>query len=145
MTETGTVTHIEGNLITVNHAKDCGKCKTCKDTIVDKTYRAVNSRNLTISLGDIVSVYISPTKAIKAAFMVFIMPLLLFFISYFLAQGIGITSELMRVIFGTIGITCGFLFNLLIRIVKKQAKMPVIMGVEWNCENPFHRGTKSDA
>lgn len=130
MTQKGTVTHIDGRLITVRCVNNCEKCETCKNRSTERSFQAWNGSNLEIAVGDLVTVHVPPHKAVTTGFMVFIMPLFFFFLLYALSARIGVVSEVLRASFGIGGIGFGFLVNFLIKLMKKQSDIPAITSIE---------------
>ena len=134
MNMTATIKDIDENKnITVLYCQD-EECSTCgggcstgfrkKET----TLTASNVRGLPLKEGDAVELFISPWKAIKAGFLIFILPLLFFFAFYFAGESwFAITSESLRVLFGVGGIVLGFLLNVVVKLAAKGKDLPEII------------------
>ena len=137
MTEQGIVKKVEGQLVWISseqcagceHEMHCGSCGpgdgdsenssrsnhhelTIFGTRRERLFAAQNPQSLSIETGDRVEYFIAPGKAIKAGFLVLIVPILAFFLFYYLTgilwQGAGETA---RVLIGFAGIVLGFVMN----------------------------------
>lgn len=83
-----------------------------------------------MNLGDIVEIYLSPWKAIKAGFMILMLPLILFLLFYFAGSGWLLAgNESGSLLLGTAGIALGFLINLVLKLKSKQQELPMILRV----------------
>ena len=133
MVERGIVESIESGWIKIQCSENpyCASCKACeagKDNI--KRLKVKNSKNVSLNVGDIVEIYVSPARSIMASFMVFIMPIILFFIFYFLSAGVFKNSgEKIQVLSGLVGIIVGFIINLIYGKIKKDSDLPEITRV----------------
>ena len=96
--------------------------------VKEKLFPASNNKNLEIHKGDMVEILIDPSGAIKAAFMIFIFPLLCFLLVYVSAARL-IDSELVLFVLGTAGFATGFLINILIRKLKGPGDMPEVLKI----------------
>ena len=124
MTEIGIVRKIDGELVEVafhEECQSCEKCGSCLTATRPRRFTAVNSRGLDLAAGDRVEYSVSPGKAIKAAFLLLILPILLFFPFYHavaaLASGVG---EGLPVAAGLGGVVLGFGVNLLLRRGRRE-------------------------
>jgi positive regulator of sigma E activity len=141
MTEQGTVRKIEGQLVWVSgqHCAGCGKelhCGSCESgngssgssgqahheelqifgTRKERMVAVRNTQSLAIETGDRVEYFIAPGKAIKAGFLVLIVPILAFFLFYYLTGRLWPQSgETARVLTGVGGIVLGFVMNFVLR------------------------------
>ncbi|MBA7683185.1 hypothetical protein ES703_91545 [subsurface metagenome] len=89
-----------------------------------------NKKSYPLKHGDPVEVYISPVKAVKAAFLLLILPLLLFFPFYYICGIIWkAAGEPVKVLAGLGGVACGFLVNLILKRSVKEQEMPEIARV----------------
>ena len=131
MTVQATVEQVRGKEITVKYCQnaDCGTCTACthgskqKEIIVT----ASNSERLPLTEGDTVEIFLSPWKAVKAGFLVLILPLLMFFPPYvFASTTLGIQNEAVRILFGTGGIVLGFVINLILKKTSNKSDLPEI-------------------
>ncbi|MBN2552692.1 MAG: SoxR reducing system RseC family protein [Spirochaetales bacterium] len=137
MTEQGIVRKIEGDLVWIA-ADQCGgcdhglHCRSCASPDADtgnsdrsgggehsifavrkeRMFVVRNTRSLVLKTGDRIEYFIAPVKAVKAGFLVLIVPILAFFLFYYLTgllwKGSG---ENARVLAGVGGIALGFLVN----------------------------------
>ncbi|MBN1797038.1 MAG: SoxR reducing system RseC family protein [Spirochaetales bacterium] len=142
----GKVTAINNKIITIEVADqeictDCGiksdsqfalGCKSCgllknKDA---KYVKAINRFDLPLKKGDVVKVSLSPFKAVKAGFFIFIVPLFLFFLCYFLAEQLFLVdTELIKVGAGLAGIITGYVFVFLRSRVLKHKDWPQVISI----------------
>ena len=137
MTEQGIVRKIEGQLVWISadqcvgcdHQLHCGSCGSADGgsgstqsvdhhqlgifaTRRERLFAARNPKSLTVKTGDRVEYFIAPSKAIKAGFLVLIVPLLAFFLFYYLTGILWVdASETAKVLFGVGGIALGFVVN----------------------------------
>jgi positive regulator of sigma E activity len=100
----------------VECASDCASCHGCGKKKPQRLIKAANRRALALSPGDVVDIQISSSRAVGAAFLVLILPLLMFIFFYFGAAWLfAETGEGSRVLAGFLGLTLGLLSNLLWR------------------------------
>ena len=129
MVEKGVVDSIKDGVATIlcSESPYCASCNACERSEDGQRLKAKNSRNLHISKGDIVEVYISAGKSVFASFMVFILPIILFFLFYIFAiYGIKTKSEPVQVFMGFGGIVFGFIINLLYGRIRKDTDLPEV-------------------
>ncbi len=133
MVEKGIVQSLNGNWVTVQCTENpyCASCKACEaGKGKERILRVKNPGNVEISPGSIVEIYISPFTSVKVSFMVFIMPILFFFLFYFLSGAIiSGANEKIQILSGFVGIIMAFLLNFIYGRVFKNADMPVISKV----------------
>ncbi len=133
MVEKGIVQSLDGNWVTVQCTENpyCASCKACEaGKGKERILRVRNPGNVEISPGSIVEIYISPFTSVKVSFMVFIMPILFFFLFYFLSGAIiSGANEKIQILSGFVGIIMAFLLNFIYGRVFKNADMPVISKV----------------
>ena len=119
MTEIGIVKRIDGELVELALVEECGSCKRCGSCLAGSDpgrITAVNPRALPLRPGDRIRYFVSPGKAVKAAFLLLIVPVLLFFPFYYAAAALLPRSgEAPAVVLGLAGVAAGFGFNLLLR------------------------------
>ena len=153
MTEQGIVKKVEGPLIWISadqcggcdHQLHCGSCGPADGVSVtarsvdhhqmgmfskprERLFAARNPRSLTVKTGDRVEYFIAPGKAIKAGFLVLIVPILAFFLFYYLTGLLWTeASETARVLFGVGGIAVGFAVNFALK--NKTREYPEITKV----------------
>ncbi len=142
----GKVTAIDNKIITIEIldqeiCTECGiksdsqfalGCKSCGLlTNKDKKYlKAINKFDLPLKKGDAVKVMLSPVKAVKAGFFIFILPLLLFFLCYFLAeQVLFIDTELLKVGAGFAGLIAGYLVVFFRSRLLKHKDWPQVISI----------------
>ena len=134
MTGRGIVREITGNLAKLQYCNDseCGTCDSCAKLFGRKqaVFEARKPEGLDVSPGDVVEIYMSPWKAIKAGFLVLMLPLILFFLFYFIGSSwIAVENESVSILLGVAGIALGFLVNLARKMTRKQQELPEIMRV----------------
>jgi len=105
-----------------------GNCVSCTNN--HKTKRNIwvkYNKDLDLHLTDKVEIYYSTGKTLKAAFMILILPLLLFFLFYNLGGLIfKVDNDLVSGLCGLGGIAFGFLFNYILFRFKKNTQLPEI-------------------
>jgi len=137
MTEQGIVKKVEGPLVWIcadecvgcDHELHCGSCGSAAgdsgntrsfnhhelgifSTPKERLFAVRNPQSLTVETGDRVEYFIAPAKAIKAGFLVLIVPILAFFLFYYLTGVIWPdASETVKVLLGVGGIAAGFAAN----------------------------------
>jgi len=153
MTEQGIVKKVEGQLVWISGEQcagcerefHCGSCGsgdgsseqtrrsdhhelTIFGTRRERLFAVRNPQSLTLKAGDRVEYFIAPGKAIKAGFLVLIVPILAFFLFYYLT---GIlwrdAGETAKVLAGVGGIVMGFAMNFALR--NKTREYPEITRV----------------
>lgn len=94
----------------------CTSCAACAafDRNKPQVVRNRNPRDLALAPGDFVEIYLAPGRTIRAAALVLILPLVLFFAAYLAAGRWGL-SEPLRVGAGATGLAAAFVFNFLRR------------------------------
>ena len=117
MKETAIVKKVEPERVIVECRAnaDCQGCSRCSVGKGSRIMEAVNRTGEPLHRGDIVEVYFAPSRAIRASFMVLILPLLLFIASYY-ATGAALPAagDPLKVLFGFAGVAAGFGVNLLL-------------------------------
>jgi positive regulator of sigma E activity len=137
MTEQGIVKKIEGQLVWItgepcvgcNHGLHCGSCVSPDGdpeysdrsghhelSILagrkERLFAVQNTRSFALKTGDRVEYFIAPGKAVKAGFLVLIVPILVFFLFYYLTGLVWREAgETARVLAGVGGIALGFVMN----------------------------------
>jgi positive regulator of sigma E activity len=153
MTEQGIVKKIEGPLVWVSSEQCAGcehelHCSSCGSgdgssgyavrsnhhelpifaTRRERLFAVQNPQSLTVKTGDRVEYYVAPGKAIKAGFLVLMVPILAFFLFYYLARLLWpAAGETAKVLAGVGGIVMGFVVNFALR--KKTREYPEITKV----------------
>lgn len=130
MIERGIVHKINGDLILIKCQEDCAACMGCSRSKQEKIFEVLNRRKYPLTLGDQVDIYVSPLSAVKAGFMVLILPLLLFFPFYYTCGMIWKTAaDPIKVIAGLGGIVLGFVINFVRKRFNPKQEMPEIWRV----------------
>ena len=93
--------------------------------VKERTFPAENPENLFLLKGDMVEILVDPGDAIKAAFMIFMLPLLGFLAFYGVASLLT-SIEVVLFLAGVLGLAGGLGFNGLLRKVKGPGRLPVI-------------------
>jgi len=93
--------------------------------VKERSFPASNRRKFVLHEGDMVEIHVDPFGAIKAAFMVFIFPLLCFLLFYNISLKFS-SSEPVLYLTGTCGLFAGFFTNVLIRKIKGPGEMPSV-------------------
>jgi len=153
MTEQGIVKKVEGPLVWISadqcvgcdHELHCGSCRPADGdsgntrsfdhhqlgmfgTRRERLFAVCNPKSLTVKTGDRVEYFIAPAKAIKAGFLVLIVPILAFFLFYYLTGILWAdASETAKVLFGVGGIAAGFAVNFALK--NKTREYPEITKV----------------
>ena len=153
MKEQGIVRKIEGELIWISgeqcascgHEAHCGSCApddtdsnsrsdsghhelTIFGTRRERMFVVRNSQSLILKTGDRVEYLVAPGKAIKAGFLVLIVPILAFFLFYYLAGVVwSQAGETVKVLAGVGGIALGFAMNFALK--NKTREYPEITRV----------------
>ncbi len=128
MMDRAIVHEIKGDLVLVKCQEGCSSCAGCSRG-KDRVFQTWNTKRYPLKAGDLVDVYIPTLKAVKAGFLVLILPLLLFFPFYYACALIWTAvSEPVKVLAGSTGIACGFLINLVLKRYMKN-ELPEISRV----------------
>lgn len=108
MTEKARVIEIHGDSAKVECGDDasCGSCSSSFCSVKSRTFRATITPEVSVKIGDQVEVFVPPSKAIGAGFLVLIFPLLVF-IGVYLAFGF-LENEGAQVGAGLGGLIAGF-------------------------------------
>jgi positive regulator of sigma E activity len=88
----------------------CGGCTACGafGRSGPQLLRAGNPRGISLQPGDVVEVGFAPGKAVRAGFVVLILPLFLFIAAYAAAGALGAQGDLLKVLSGIGGLALGF-------------------------------------
>jgi len=117
----------DGEIILGCDSDSCMKCKAeafCNNK--DSDFKAINDKNLNIKQGDKVRFTIPTLSTVWGAFVVFFVPLGLFFAGYYgLGKGQGVASFL----FGIIGFLIGGLLAFVILKKKNKKNIPKIQNI----------------
>ncbi len=126
MREIGQVVAISGDraVIEVQRASACGEnCAHCMGGCMPTRHRAVVKNPLGAAVGDRVKIEAKDKAIIRSAFLVYIVPILISFLTYGLAQGFG-AQEVGSMCAGLFGLVLSFC--ILNRLDKKMAPVPEI-------------------
>jgi positive regulator of sigma E activity len=153
MTEQGIVRKVERQLVWISgeqcvgcdHEARCGSCGptdgssehsgrsshhelTIFGTRKERLFAVRNPQSLAVKIGDRVEYFIAPAKAVKAGFLVLIVPILAFFLFYYLTgilwRGAGETAKVLA---GVGGIAVAFVMNFALK--NKTREYPEITKV----------------
>ena len=130
MVEKARVLKSEGRVVTLSCGSPaCGSCSGHFCNLRDRIFPALNTANLPVKEGDIVDVFVAPGKAIVSGFIVLIMPLIFFALVYW-ASGrlLGDASDLVRVVFGLVGLVFGFAVAYVVNRLRPEKDYPEIIG-----------------
>ncbi len=133
MYEHASVVSINDNgMVTVSC--DSVACESCQAGALCNTkgkfFVAGNDTNIKLSIGDTVELYLPPGKTILAGFMALMLPLLLFPLGYYLTLAFKAdATEIVRVLFGVVGIAFGFLITNIFSRLKAKEYTPQITRV----------------
>ncbi|MGL5439307.1 MAG: SoxR reducing system RseC family protein [Filifactoraceae bacterium] len=113
MREEGSVTKIDGDYayVLIKRHAACGKCKACELGIEGRNeieVKTVNKENAEV--GDRVSVILESPDVLKAAFIVYMIPLICFSIGWFLSWVFGVKEEMTNLFVGSIFMGAAFIF-----------------------------------
>lgn len=93
--------------------------------VKERTFPAENPENLFLLKGDMVEILVDPKASIKAAFMIFMLPLIGFLGFYGLSTFV-FQKEAFLFLSGVLGLCVGMGVNILVRKFKGQGELPVI-------------------
>jgi len=93
--------------------------------VKERCFPVENPQSFSLSKGEMVEILVNPADSIKAAFMVFILPLLGFLLFYGI-MSVFIVNEGLLFLAGVAGLALGMGVNVLIRKIKGPGKLPVI-------------------
>ncbi len=106
MIERATVQQVSSNEVKV----ELGSLAACGAFVQSspQILRAGNPRGISLRPGDVVEVGFAPGKAVRAGFMVLILPLLLFLAAFAAAGALGVQGDPLKVLAGVGGLAIGF-------------------------------------
>ena len=131
MTETGKIKSIHEDIVVIG-CGDVAACKSCGGSafcsVKERTFEALNRQNIELKIGDQVSVLLPPGQTIFAAFLVMILPLLLF-VFFFVAAGRLFPGlhEGVKVLAGLLGLGGGFLTSFLYSRATRKTRVPEVL------------------
>lgn len=91
MKEIGIVQSVSGNLckVVVTRKSACGEnCASCKGGCKLENQICTAKNNIDAKPGDKVELEIDSKKVLKSAFLVYILPIIIFFAAYFISEGL---------------------------------------------------------
>lgn len=143
MTERARVLEIADTTVTVEsyQQENCESCSSSFCTITTRKIRAQRPTDLRLKVGDNVEVYLPPSKAIGAGFLVLIFPLLLFLATY-LAFGF-LNNEGAQVGAGLGGLALGFALVYLFGKARPQDLPKIIHVIPSTDFKPLRRQTST--
>lgn len=130
MIEKGVIVKIKGDKATVQFDRKsaCDKCHMCAVTKDSMKVQVVVKNTLNLNVGDYVAVEMGKRFVLTAAFIVYIIPLVLVGIGI----GIGsVISEMWQAILALIGLVGGFVISVVLDRVlrKKKGFVPVMVDI----------------
>ncbi len=136
MKEIAVVDHTEGDLIAVKlkRATACGEnCASCGGcSLTEKTAFAVNTAGA--SAGDTVILEMNTSKVLKASFMVYILPIIVFIAVYFIAEYIS-GREGIAALSGVAGMVLTFIGDIIWdKKVRDKYKLEAVKIIGQNIE-----------
>ncbi len=132
MTEQGTVVRIEKDLVILKFEprEECESCGSTFCSVKERVFTARNSHEFSLQIGDSVVADLPTGKTILAGFMALMLPLLLFAAFYLLSVHLfQVSSEGIKVLFGTAGMGLGFGVTFLVKKIQKGGEYPEIVFV----------------
>ena len=123
MGESGMVVGIEGDnaLVEMEASKECEACGACRYTETGRMVASV-SNSLSARVGDTVKIDIEPKLVLAAAALIYIMPIVFFFVGYgllaWIASSLGADSEAVAIAGGLTFLVLSFLA---VRAIDRQA------------------------
>jgi len=134
MNDIGIITKIEKGVALVCIAdatqsdSDCsGSCISCGKNITSRTVWAKFKTDIDIKVNDQVEIDYPPGKIVLSAFLVLVLPLILFFSFYYISiKGLKIQKEYISALIGAGGLGIGFLINIIIKKINKNSQLPEI-------------------
>lgn len=135
----------KGNDIFVSYPNPKGDKATASRSfwnVKEKAFPVDNPKNLDFDEGDMVKIFVEPSGAIKAAFMVFIFPLLCFLALYLLADTFSDNSVVLY-LSGVLGLVGGFVANILIHKKRGAGSLPYVESVMTPVDIDFFKSCHS--
>ncbi len=93
--------------------------------VKERSFPVENPEGLQVNPGELVEIEVDPSGAIRAAFMIFMLPLL-GFLAFYGTGNLIIKSEGILFLLGVTGFACGMGVNILVRHFKGPGKLPVL-------------------
>ncbi|MBN2619289.1 MAG: SoxR reducing system RseC family protein [Spirochaetales bacterium] len=133
MTNTAIVNRIEDNKIYLMHINDYGKKESVERSfwnIQKYDFQAINNNNLILDIGDAVEYTIPQGKTIFATFLMLILPLITFLVSYYIFTKLGIKSEKIVALISLIVMFLTFYLSKLFKHLGGNETLPNIISVQ---------------
>lgn len=129
MTEISTVISQKNTMVecgcTTAGCSDCSGNSFCN--VKGHSFTATNPKNIPLSEGDLIEVFLPPGKTVFSGFMVLIFPLILFFLGFVLTGTIVTDAgEGIKALGGFIGLAAGFGIGYLFGKINKKKYMPIV-------------------
>ena len=134
MKSSGLVKKKSGNKITISMYKEsaCSHCNKCSDSAKIANDFTFISNKTNVEIGDIITFEMEDNQVFRAAIIVYIIPLIIMFLFYFIADKIGMSEgECIGMSFG--GLVTAFIcifFNDKFIVKNKIEKSVKIIGIE---------------
>ena len=93
--------------------------------VKERSFPVENPEGLEVNPKELVEIEVNPSGAIKAAFMIFMLPLV-GFLAFYGAGNLVIKSEGWLFVLGVLGFACGMGVNILVRKFKGPGELPVL-------------------
>lgn len=129
MNNTAIVNRLENNDVFLIHIKDYGKKeKTERDfwKIKDQEFKSLNPESFNLESGDAVEYFIPEGKTILASFLVLILPLIVFLLSFGILSSIGVQSEKLIALISIVLMVLSFSFNKVLKKMGLKETLPII-------------------
>lgn len=130
MNKTAIVNRVVGDEIYLIHIKDYGiKEKTERSfwNIKPQDFKCINPKSYRLKPGDAVEYFIPEGKTIFASFLILIVPLLSFLITFYLLSLIGINSEKIKALLSVSVMILTFYLNKLLKRLGFKEPLPTIV------------------
>lgn len=127
MKEIVLINRIEENIPHAMHCKPLSAKASTSRTfwkVKERDFPLDNPQNLELKKSDYVEVEIPPGQAVASAFMLFILPLLIFLLVSQLSSPLGQT---LQIVLGALSFALGFLIPGLLKRLGRKEKFPVIL------------------
>lgn len=124
------VNRVEDNDIYLMHVRDYGrKEKTERNfwNIKTRDFKAVNPENILLSPGDIVEFFIPEGKTILASFIVLILPVIVFILSFLITSLLGLSSDKLKALISIVLMISSFYIFKLLKKAGYKESLPVII------------------
>lgn len=130
MTNTAIINKIEGDKIFLTHIKDYGKKELTERSfwkVKVQDFQSSNPNNLQLEVGDAVEYQIPEKETIFASFLILILPLILFIVSFYIFGLLGISSEKIKALLSIGVLFISFFINRALKKAGFKEKLPIIL------------------